>query len=141
MVWVSGDWDREIMLKYTWVGLQTETALAVSGLETKSPRGLIPHPSPCVVPSGPLTISRNKKPNHKGLLPYWVWSPIATYKLLTSLSPASSSCRSLIWRLPGNLGFWKEVWVKGDDKMKHRGQGMQISGRSVDNVTQGRALV
>lgn len=27
----------------------------------KSPRELIPHPSPCVVPSGPLTISRNKK--------------------------------------------------------------------------------
>lgn len=28
-----------------------------------------------------------------------------THKLLTSLSPASSSCRSDIWRLPGNRGF------------------------------------
>lgn len=111
------------MLKYAWVGLQAETALALSGLEAKSPGDSFLTPAPVSHLQALLPFPGTKKPNHTGLLPYWVWSPIATYKLLTSLSPASSSCRSLIWRLPGNLGFWKEVWVKGDERMKHKRAG------------------
>lgn len=82
-------------------------APAVNGSEAKSLRALDPTPATAAARGPSVTLSGSDS-IYTSFVPRQVQSVgKATYKLFTSLSPASSSCRSLIWRLPGNLGFWK----------------------------------